>query len=538
MFKIALLLVSCVKVAENAEEHLSSCPIAPSFEQSCTGSGLYNGNLVLQSREDLNEFNATYSGVTGSLSLDVDWATIELPCLREADQIKLQRPTTCLSIPNLENVRTVLVESEGICWLDIGSSEVDESLTLREPQLTNLAGLNEARISELKIQRGESITDFSLDNGVDILVLDELEGVSDLANVNLPEVRAELSLDSLDIKTLNGVDLAAGTTLRLRSLDQLENLEGIPQDLHLLQLKDLQIDSLRGIGTVTYSLQLSYLPNLTDLTPVADWTHAPNVFIKALNLTVLTVNWISAADVVIASDNKHSVQSIQMPRLESCDTLILDNNDFLTTASFPNLQTAGDIELPHATGHFSFPELKSAGSLTIEYGTIEQGSPLSLELPELEFLSEVLIHDNVLEALELPKLSRTGSITIDGTSRLQSFSAPNLTDIEGKLTMRNLDVMTELDLGSVAQLDELSLDHCDALNDLSDLTQLRTIDGSLTLLENNGLKDVTGLHNIEAIQGSLTIESNPSLLRQDAEALVQAIGEENIGGTIVIVDYH
>jgi len=74
------------------------------------------------------------------------------------------------------------------------------------------------------------------------------------------------------------------------------------------------------------------------------------------------------------------------------------------------------------------------------------------------------------------------------------------------------------------------------LLDLDGLSALSTVGDSLTLSLQPDLIDVTGLHGLTAILGDLLITDNTSLSEADIEALIEAIGEENISGEITVSD--
>lgn len=70
----------------------------------------------------------------------------------------------------------------------------------------------------------------------------------------------------------------------------------------------------------------------------------------------------------------------------------------------------------------------------------------------------------------------------------------------------------------------------EALVSVAGLEGLRGIDGDLTIVDNPSLVDLAALQGVEWIGGSLTISGNDSLSEEAIDALVAAIGVENIGG--------
>jgi hypothetical protein len=58
--------------------------------------------------------------------------------------------------------------------------------------------------------------------------------------------------------------------------------------------------------------------------------------------------------------------------------------------------------------------------------------------------------------------------------------------------------------------------------------------GGLRLTSLEDLTDLTGLYGLREIQGRLWVKFNPGITDADAEALVAAIGVDNISGEIAI----
>ena len=74
----------------------------------------------------------------------------------------------------------------------------------------------------------------------------------------------------------------------------------------------------------------------------------------------------------------------------------------------------------------------------------------------------------------------------------------------------------------------------DVLTSLDGLEDLVSIGGMLRLDDNEYLSDVMALHGVISVGSDFTITDNLELLTADAEALRDAIGTSNIGGTVTI----
>jgi hypothetical protein len=56
----------------------------------------------------------------------------------------------------------------------------------------------------------------------------------------------------------------------------------------------------------------------------------------------------------------------------------------------------------------------------------------------------------------------------------------------------------------------------------------------LTLHNDDALANIEGLYNLTRIGGDLVITDNAALSTESVEALLEAIGEDSVGGTIVL----
>ena len=74
------------------------------------------------------------------------------------------------------------------------------------------------------------------------------------------------------------------------------------------------------------------------------------------------------------------------------------------------------------------------------------------------------------------------------------------------------------------------------LASLDGLSGVRWVDGDVEVRGNSALADVSGLHAVTGIDGDLTVAGNPLLGAAAAEALRDAIGVEHISGAVTIAD--
>lgn len=88
-----------------------------------------------------------------------------------------------------------------------------------------------------------------------------------------------------------------------------------------------------------------------------------------------------------------------------------------------------------------------------------------------------------------------------------------LTNIDGSLTISTNTALSSLNgLGNITDLGAMVLVGNEALNNLNGLGGLTTIDQHFNIVGNPGLTDLTGLSNLTTISGGIQIEVNPDLI--------------------------
>jgi hypothetical protein len=177
----------------------------------------------------------------------------------------------------------------------------------------------------------------------------------------------------------------------------------------------------------------------------------------------------------------------------------------------------------------SLPSLQLVGGTV----SVDYGGHSALLLPSLTDVSGWFrLDDNSgLLTVETPMLEAAAFISISQSSSLSLVSFPTLTSCP-YVHLEENDSLAVIDLPLLTSTDLLLWSN-DALETVDGFPSLSVL-GELQMSTNSSLTDVTGLHDVTAIVGDLTVADNPSLPTSAAEALRDAIGIENIGGTITI----
>ena len=76
----------------------------------------------------------------------------------------------------------------------------------------------------------------------------------------------------------------------------------------------------------------------------------------------------------------------------------------------------------------------------------------------------------------------------------------------------------------------------DLLEHLGGLDSLRRVGGSLSVYNNERLNSVDALGGLEHVELNFNILNNPQLPCHEAETLVSALGEGNVGGDVSVLN--
>ncbi|KAL9108660.1 MAG: hypothetical protein Q9227_006606 [Pyrenula ochraceoflavens] len=236
---------------------------------------------------------------------------------------------------------------------------------------------------------------------------------------------------------LNGVQRITGdftvnnaTGLTALTSDQLSSIGGrwVLQDLTILST--LQFDSLTSVGTI-------------------EWTALP-----ALQALSFGQGITKAQNVGISNTQLANLDGIELMQVQALD---INNNNFMTDINVNNLKNITGITNFGANGQslsIKFPNLQGAGNMTFRN----------------------------ISNLEMPSLARiNGALGLFGNA-FQTFSAPNLTVING----------------------DLSINNCDNLNNLT-MPELGGVNGGFGLANNPKLSNLNGFPGLQVVAGAIDV---------------------------------
>jgi hypothetical protein len=135
----------------------------------------------------------------------------------------------------------------------------------------------------------------------------------------------------------------------------------------------------------------------------------------------------------------------------------------------------------------------------------------------------------------------SGVSVIQGKLELRGFGAngsisglANLSSVVGDVVVENYNGTT-LGLSTLATVGgSLRLRYNHQLADLNGLAGMRSVAVDMVVDDNDGLTSLLGLHGIATVGGNFQVTNNGQISNSQAEGLRDAIGQQNIGGSINI----
>lgn len=310
-----------------------------------------------------------------------------------------------------------------------------------------------------------------------------LEGASSIYGLELLAVVDGFQLVDHAAADLTGLNLASLVEIRdsarIHASEELESLAGL--------------EALTEAGTldITANPALTGLSGLDNLRHLDDWGTISD------NAALLTTSGLST--------------------LESLDGLRIERNDgLLAVEGFDSLALTEFGLTISGNGALERIDLSTdARNPGVGLEVLENGALLVLNGDdETRAWGSIIVEDN-------PSLQRiTGWSEVETSYELSLIDNPALATIEAFARLR--------------QVESLEISGNDLLAEVGPLDSLLHVTQDLTITGNLALTDITALFGLISVGGTLEISDNPFLPAEQADALVDAIGELNIGGAIIV----
>ena len=324
----------------------------------------------------------------------------------------------------------------------------------------------------------------------------------------------------------------------LRSLRGLERLVTLPDTIYVNDCPSLEtLSGLEGLRELPQGLFLEALPALTGVEALGGLRGTAGFGTSSVGLTSLSglENLGGAPAITLWSNDVLTSLDGLAPRTEwggfNVQGTPLEDLSALRGATQVGDLLLVDVEVTDLSDLSSLEQI--SGDFRLRALSLADLRGLdSLAAIEEEF---VLQAGDALVSLDgLGGLQSAGTIQVVGAG-LKSIEALENIERTGLLTLGPCESLTSVaGLGSLQSVDDYFAMGRLGVSNLDELAALRTVGGFLSVVDNPSLTSVSGLSSITSIGGDLYITDNPSLSTADAEALVDAIGRENIGGEVYI----
>lgn len=316
-----------------------------------------------------------------------------------------------------------------------------------------------------------------------------------------------------------GEDLEVDQNPGLRSLDGLGCLTSVGGDLLVSGNKALErVDALGGLIQVD-AVEISANEVLGSLEGLSGLEGLAGDLVLRELPALAAVDGLPFLDEVGGRVEIAEVgaTAVDLPALERVD-------EDLTLSGLPGLASLDGLPALRSVGTLSVsdaPALASVGPLPALWDVH------ALELRTLPALTE----------LSLPAVTALdGGLTVDATGLADLRGLDALTGVATRLVLSGNPSLTSLaSLDGLLRVDgDLTVQDNDALPTLDGLGDFGALGGGLRVEGNATLGDITALYTLDRVEGDLAVVDNPILPTAQAETLVEAIGAEDVGGTITI----
>jgi hypothetical protein len=349
-------------------------------------------------------------------------------------------------------------------------------------------------------------------------------GAVDLSMLScLCSVGGELSIVESGLETLDGLD-------RLESVGSLSLVEN-------RQLTDIQ--ALGSLTEISGDAVLSGSPNLLNLLGLHGVTAT-----GALTLDGLGIASLRGLDSLVTVGGDLTLRDLPgLTDMNGGSSLDFVDGTFLVEGTpdhdFTGLDSIRRVRraLVVRDSEASLVGLDSLG--TIGGSLFLDGVPRISSLDGLSGLSEIGGHLRIYDAPSLNSLSGPSNLrNISGSLWLLRTNVASISGLTGLIAVGGLHLDTNPYLTSTAglppviELSELVLHWNADLVELTHLDTVRTVAGPLTISGHAALDQVGPLFGIQFVEGDVTIVNNVALSADDAQALVDEIGAENITGAV------
>jgi len=470
--------------AYTIDNNATGCNDSNSILQVCFPSACPQGDIVLNSQQEIEDFAATYPGcaeIPGNLTIK-----------NATDLSGLSQIVTITGELKLEN--NILPSLNGLHNIN----SIGTNVILFNNDIVNFNGLNiTTTIGNLTITNN-NIASFSGSS------ISEVGG-----NLTISKNICE-NFSGLENLTTIGGQLFIGNHIQLTEFTGLENLTSVGTNIELHNNRNLStISALSGISSMNGKLSLIANNTLTSLTGLEniDANDIQNLIVATNpNLSICSILNVCT---YLENDGPHNISG----NTQGCNT----ETEVLYGCSNTNISCPmGDITLTLQQQIDDFASIVNCNSIP---GRLIIRGETTTSINNLDGLSQ-------LTSIE-------GGLEIDANNALTSLSGlENLTTTGYDLIINNNKNLTNLTgLEGITSIDEnLSIIGNFLLENLSGLENLTTIGGKLSIISNTNLTYLAGLENLTFVGTNIILHTNKKLITLSALSNVN-----DMNGTLSLI---
>ena len=346
---------------------------------------------------------------------------------------------------------------------------------------------------------------------------------------------------------------------RLRSADGLDNLVWVGGNLGfpVSSLRDISaLSSLRGVDGTLFIWDT----DLVELSPLANLASLGALDLDALRVQDLSMfTWVQELDYLYIFTNDvpdltgfSGLRSVRDLGLGSAGPMSIEglggltHAEELTLTALPGVTDATVLAGagPIATLFISTDGLHTLDGLNMapvgEKLTVDNTTSLEslrgIEALEIGGQMNVYSNEDLTSLQGFDGLVETYTLLVNSNPKLRDLTGLGALEVASTLWVYDNDTLTSLSgAGSLREVDNFAVYGNPSLESVDGLEGLRIVNGSLSITSNEVLESVQALHGLEWVQ-DLTIVGNPNLSTAETDALLDAIGLENIYGELDVRD--
>jgi hypothetical protein len=220
---------------------------------------------------------------------------------------------------------------------------------------------------------------------------------------------------------------------------------------------------------------------------------------------------------------KH-LETLALPALKQAGNISIISTVtpfFVELSELTRVEQRLNLNCPHYQLHI--PNLQYAGSLTLTAQNNASTSLAAISLPMLEEVGDFMTISNLksVDAIHLPKLKKTGSVSFTSLTVLSFVDAPQWEEAAGTVTLSSLSGLPEFILPKLKHTAALSITGCAGLRTL-EFPELTGVDNSISI-NGSPVNGFAGFPALQTVGGTVTLTNANGAGKLEIPASLQTV---------------